>query len=143
MDQARRDSPVLEQMTLPQRYSGLGLRRTSSLEGQAAYLSAAAQAQQAMSNGPAEFRAFEGPSGDKLWPLWEGLRGDGNGLWRFEAGAPDVANMPLRRHSSTTGAILHGGGMRRFWHPMLPRVSTASLPWHSFAVALAKPRRLG
>ena len=53
-------------MTLPQRHGGLGLGRTSPLDGRAAYLSAAAQAQQAMADGTAAFRPFEGASGDTL-----------------------------------------------------------------------------
>jgi hypothetical protein len=102
IDRARRDGQVLEQMTLTQRHGGLGLRRTSPLEGRAAYPSAAAQAQQAMSNGPAAFRAFEGLSGDRLWPLWEGLRADEIWLWGLEAGTPDVATMPAIAHAQRT-----------------------------------------
>jgi hypothetical protein len=81
MGRARREGAVLEQMTLPRRHGGLGLRRISPLEGQAAFVSGAAQTEYAMSSGPAEFRPFQGPSGDKLRLMWEGLHDAGGGLW--------------------------------------------------------------
>jgi hypothetical protein len=144
VDRAQRDSPVLEQMTLPQRHGGLSLRSTSLLEGRAAYRSAAARAQQAMSNGSAEFRPIEGPSfegvsgGDKLWLLRKGLHGDGNGLWEVDGEAPDVAIMPAiaqaqrdyRRHIAASG-------MRRCRHHVLLRVPTSCAPWRACAAVHA------
>jgi hypothetical protein len=57
---------VLEQITLPRRHGGLGLRRTCPLEGQAAFVPAAAYTDWAMASSPAEFQPFKGPSGSRL-----------------------------------------------------------------------------
>jgi hypothetical protein len=68
-------------MSLPRRHGGLGLRRTSALEGHAAFVSAAAQTECAMASGPAEFRTFERTWGGRLRLMWEGLHDAGDGLW--------------------------------------------------------------
>jgi hypothetical protein len=89
LGRARWDGAVLEQMTLPQRHRGLGLRRTSPLEGRAAFVSTAAQTEWVMAAGPAEFWPLEGPSGGRLQLMWEGLHGAGGGLWPPEERAVD------------------------------------------------------
>jgi hypothetical protein len=126
------DGAVLEQMTLPQRHSGLGLHRTSLLEERVACHSAAAQAQQAVSGGLGELQPFEGPSGDMLWPLWED-----------NTRAPGVAIMPVVAQARRTYKMLRLSGMRFCWPPMPPPTLKDSAPWRTCAAARARPWRHG
>jgi hypothetical protein len=68
-DDARKDGPITEQLTLPLPHGDMG-RRTCASEGRAAYLAAAPRAQIALQYGPAAFHPFSGLSGDVLHPLW-------------------------------------------------------------------------
>jgi hypothetical protein len=84
---------VHTQLTLPRLHGGFSLRHTNQVEGQAAYLSAAATAQRAMEAGPAPFRPFKGPMGARLRQQWEALHDMADGLWKGDQLTADVANM--------------------------------------------------
>ena len=65
--------PEVSQLTLPIRYGGFGIRATSALQADAAFLSGAAAAQAAMQTGPVAFRPFEESNGllPMLKQCWE------------------------------------------------------------------------
>jgi hypothetical protein len=69
----RERSPTAnQQLSLPRRHGGFGIRVICQLQGQAgySYLSAAAMTKRVMDGGPAAFRPFEGPSCAVLCPAW-------------------------------------------------------------------------
>jgi hypothetical protein len=68
----------------PLRHGGLFLASTNPVEGDAAYLAAAATTQLAMQKGPVAFLPFGGRSGEQIWPLWETLHDTAVGLWLLE-----------------------------------------------------------
>ena len=69
------------QLTLPLRFGGMGIRTTSMLEAQAAYLSAAAMTETAMREGRQQYRPFTSPNAAFLELDWQALH---------EAGAEKV-----------------------------------------------------
>jgi hypothetical protein len=76
MDRQPQRSMDREQMTLPSRHAGLGLRSTNVLECHAAYMSAAARAQIATSEGPKAFQPLLGLSAAGLPYKWAALHTD-------------------------------------------------------------------
>ena len=63
--------PHLDQLLLPIRHGGFGLRATTEVEAQAAFLSGAASAQLVLADGPQQFRPFDGPSSAYLLAIWQ------------------------------------------------------------------------
>jgi hypothetical protein len=90
--------PLTDQLTLPLRHGGLGLARTVPVEGDTAYLAAAATTQVAMQRGLAAFRPLHEPSSEQLQRLWDTLHDTAVGLWPqtpFTAfGAPPWLHRP-------------------------------------------------
>ena len=68
------DSTQATQLTLPLRHGGMGILVTSAAEAQAAFLSAAAVAETAVHDGPAQFRPFAGALAAGLQQAWTDLR---------------------------------------------------------------------
>ena len=73
-------SPVSEddmcaraQLELPMRHGGMGLHRLSPVEGSAVFLSSAALTHVAMEGAPAQFRPFDGPTGQGFRQEWQTL----------------------------------------------------------------------
>jgi hypothetical protein len=64
-------SSVLEQMVLPLRHGGFGLRMTSLLEADAALLSGAATAQAALDGGKDSCLPFDGGRRHSLLAVWQ------------------------------------------------------------------------
>jgi hypothetical protein len=75
------------QLTLPLRFGGMGIRITSTLEAQAAYLSAAAMTETTMRRGRQQYRPFTGPNAAFLELDWRTLHEAGaeKELWPPEA----------------------------------------------------------
>ena len=65
------------QLTLPLRFGGMGIRRTTPLEASAAFLSAVAMTETTMRVGPPEFRPFSGPTAPDLMLNWQTLHAAG------------------------------------------------------------------
>ena len=63
--------PHLDQLVLPIRHGGFGLRAVTEVEAQAAYLSGAASAQLVLADGPHQFRPFDGPNAASLLAIWQ------------------------------------------------------------------------
>jgi hypothetical protein len=64
----------------------MGLRTTSELEAQAAFLSAAAMAETALQDGPDQFKPFAGPTAPALKQIWQTLHAEtaASNLWSEE-----------------------------------------------------------
>jgi hypothetical protein len=87
MQRPEQDDVRFGQMTLPLRFGGMGIRTTSQLEAQAAYLSAAAMTETAMRGGRQQYRPFAGPNAAFLELDWQTLHEAGaeKGLWPPES----------------------------------------------------------
>ena len=81
------------QLTLPLRFGGLGIRTTSALEADAAFISAAAMTAAAMRGGSARFQPFDGPYGQNLRSCWQQLyaAGEPATLWPDDAATVNEA----------------------------------------------------
>ena len=80
-----------EQMTLPLRHGGFGLRVVTAVEADAALASGAAKAQAAMAQGPAACRPFEGASRAPLLETWRRVFDDVAADCKWE---PDARDLP-------------------------------------------------
>ena len=73
-DGRTRPGQELEQLTLPMRHGGFGLRKTEPLEASAARLSGVGVAQRVLADAPAVFRPLDGPHAANYQILWSKLR---------------------------------------------------------------------
>jgi hypothetical protein len=101
---------VHAKLTQPRRCGGFGVRHTNHLEGQAAYLSAAATAHCAMEARPAPFQPFEGPMGARLSQQWEAL-GGGPAHRRCDQHAHHCTGAAHLRSTHGTGSLRHVSGI--------------------------------
>jgi hypothetical protein len=67
---------ALDQLVLPCRHGGFGLRASTATEAHAAFLSGAASAQLVMAEAPRHFRPFDGPGVASLRQTWRGVFDD-------------------------------------------------------------------
>ena len=65
---------MLQQLLLPFRHGGFGLRYTSAIEAEAAYFTGLGAAQRVMREAPPAFRVLEGSRVEGLQARWEALR---------------------------------------------------------------------
>ena len=145
-----------DQLTLPLRFGGMGIRATDTNVAKASFLSAAAMTQAVMLTGPARFRPFAGHGAEGLRQDWRGLHAAGGALWPPEAAEPTAECieqvMPsaqreyyqydaARKHA----ALLHASDTRgrarllsvacraaSVWLDTLPMVPALSLPNAAF-----------
>ena len=74
---ARADLPIeLQQLILPFRHGGFGLRYTSAIEAEAAFFSGLGAAHRVMREAPPAFRVLEGRGAEQLQVRWQALRAD-------------------------------------------------------------------
>ena len=85
-----------EQMALPLRHGGFGLRRVTAVEADAALLSGAAKAQAAMAEGLAACRPFEGASRAPLVEKWHDVFDDVGPEREWEPGERDLPAETVR-----------------------------------------------
>ena len=95
---------VLQQMVLPLRHGGLGLRMTSSIEADAALLSGAAMAEAAMYGGKDTCMPFNGASRPPLLEVWRRVFDD----CADDCGwGPDMRNLPDSFVEETLSQVQH------------------------------------
>ena len=85
-----------EQLALPLRHGGFGLRKATAIEADAALLSGAAKAQAAMAEGPAACRPFEGASRAPLVEKWHGVFDDVGPGREWDPGDRDLSEDVVR-----------------------------------------------
>ena len=79
-----------EQMTLPLRHAGFGLRKVQAVEADAALLSGAARAQAAMCDGPEACQPFSSAARPALLAAWHGVHDFGEASSEWGPGARDL-----------------------------------------------------
>jgi hypothetical protein len=136
---------VHAKLTQPRRCGGFGVRHTNHLEGQAAYLSAAATAHCAMEARPAPFQPFEGPMVALLSQQWEALHDQ----WQMGSGrrssAPQMRPTCPSLHGRSTPSVhaWHRIALTCFWNLLMrppwparrPSLTSAAAPAMAYGPA--------
>jgi hypothetical protein len=86
----------LDQLQLPIRHGGFGLRASTELDAHAAFLSGAASAQLVLAEGPRQFRPFDNVGVTRLRQTWQRLFDDHSGDCGWQASARALSDTTVR-----------------------------------------------